>query len=72
MIFAPLEILQAGDDRAYLKRNMKTLTCHTPRVDVRAIRTERNKEGMNECRRRRRCIDDNNEADGIDTAGDCS
>jgi hypothetical protein len=49
-------------DRAYVKRNMKTLTGHTPRVDVRAIRTERNKEGMNECRRRPRCIDDNNEA----------
>ena len=47
---------------------MKTLTGHTPRVDVRAIRTERNKEERNECRRRPRCIDDNNEADGIATA----
>ena len=45
---------------------MKMLTGHTPSVDVRAIRTERNKEGRNECRRR--CIDDNNEADGIATA----
>ena len=62
------QLSRAGDDRAYLKRNMKTLTGHTPRVDVRAIRTERNKEGRNECRRRPRCIDDNNEADGIATA----